>query len=89
MSVHEPIKNEKIFNQIVIDKGITKNTDLIPGGILADRYQFFIGSDKNDAFEMITRYFYKVHKCKADSRIQIVYKKTRLEESIVSAILNG
>jgi hypothetical protein len=84
-----PIKNEKIFNQIVIDKGITQNTDLIPGGILDARYQFFIGSDKNDAFEIITRYFYKVHKCKADSKIQVVYKKTRVEESIGNAILKG
>lgn len=84
-----PIKNEKIFNQIVIDKRITKNTNLLPGRILTDRYQFFIGSDKNDAFEIITQYFYKVHKCKADSKIQVVYKKTRVEESIGNAILKG
>lgn len=84
-----PIKNEKIFSHIVIDNGITKNTDFIPGGILADRYKFYIGSDSNNALEMITQYFYKVHKCKADSKIQVVYKKTRVEESICNAILKG
>jgi hypothetical protein len=84
-----PIKNENIFNQIVIYKGITKNTNFIPGGILADRYKFFMGSDSNDAFEMITQYFYKVHKCKPNSKIQVLYRKTRVEESISDTILNN
>ncbi len=82
-----PEKYSHIVNSLLLEKGIIEENTSFRNTASDSDCGIYLGSEKDLVFQVISLYFQKVYKCKMESKMLVVLKKTRLEASIVNEIL--